>query len=97
MTTVNAYHDDDDDNDNDEDDEADDDDDDDDDDDEEEDDLSHGCFHCINNMTLLHMAHPLQTWNDERISWDPAQFCGISQVSIPKAFLWKPDIFIFEM
>ena len=74
-----------------------DDDDDDDDDDEEEDDLSHGCFHCINNMTLLHMAHPLQTWNDERISWDPAQFCGISQVSIPKAFLWKPDIFIFEM
>ena len=43
------------------------------------------------------MAHPLQTWNDERISWDPAQFCGISQVSIPKEFLWKPDIFIFEM
>ncbi|CAL8309372.1 unnamed protein product [Boreogadus saida] len=37
------------------------------------------------------------SWNDERISWDPAQFCGISRVSVPKEFLWKPDIFIFEM
>ncbi|KAK0134364.1 5-hydroxytryptamine receptor 3C [Merluccius polli] len=37
------------------------------------------------------------SWNDERITWDPAQFCGITQVSLPKEFLWKPDIFIYEM
>ncbi|KAM4524026.1 5-hydroxytryptamine receptor 3A-like [Odontesthes bonariensis] len=36
-------------------------------------------------------------WNDERISWDPAQFCGITKISIPKDLLWRPDLFIYEM
>ncbi|CAG5904243.1 5-hydroxytryptamine receptor 3A-like [Menidia menidia] len=36
-------------------------------------------------------------WNDERISWDPAQFCGITEVAIPKDLLWRPDLFIYEM
>ncbi|XP_045923925.1 5-hydroxytryptamine receptor 3A-like [Micropterus dolomieu] len=36
-------------------------------------------------------------WNNERISWDPAQFCGITQISVPKDMLWKPDLFIYEM
>ncbi|XP_074519121.1 5-hydroxytryptamine receptor 3A-like [Halichoeres trimaculatus] len=36
-------------------------------------------------------------WNHERISWDPDQFCGISEVAIPREMLWKPDIFIYEM
>uniref|UniRef100_A0A3Q3QS10 Uncharacterized protein n=1 Tax=Monopterus albus TaxID=43700 RepID=A0A3Q3QS10_MONAL len=36
-------------------------------------------------------------WNDERISWDPTQFCGITGVSVPRDMLWKPDLFIFEM
>ncbi|XP_067345193.1 uncharacterized protein [Channa argus] len=37
------------------------------------------------------------TWNNEHISWDPAQFCGITQVSVPIDLLWKPDLFIYEM
>ncbi|XP_054899052.1 5-hydroxytryptamine receptor 3A-like [Poeciliopsis prolifica] len=36
-------------------------------------------------------------WKDERISWDPAQFCGITEISVPKGILWKPDLFIYEM
>ncbi|KAM9837907.1 5-hydroxytryptamine receptor 3A-like [Aulostomus maculatus] len=36
-------------------------------------------------------------WYDERISWDPAQFCGISQISVPQYLLWKPDLLIYEM
>ncbi|KAF7204082.1 transcript variant X3 [Nothobranchius furzeri] len=36
-------------------------------------------------------------WNNELISWDPAQFCGITEMSVPKDALWKPDLFIYEM
>ncbi|XP_037836868.1 5-hydroxytryptamine receptor 3A [Kryptolebias marmoratus] len=36
-------------------------------------------------------------WNNERISWDPAQFCGITRLSVPENLLWKPDLFIYEM
>ncbi|XP_022598034.1 5-hydroxytryptamine receptor 3A-like [Seriola dumerili] len=36
-------------------------------------------------------------WNNEHISWDPAQFCGITQVSVPRDMLWRPDLFIYEM
>ncbi|XP_015237595.1 PREDICTED: 5-hydroxytryptamine receptor 3A-like [Cyprinodon variegatus] len=36
-------------------------------------------------------------WQDERISWDPSQFCGITEISVPKDMLWKPDLFIYEM
>ncbi|KAM4624588.1 5-hydroxytryptamine receptor 3A-like [Polymixia lowei] len=36
-------------------------------------------------------------WNDERVSWDPSQFCGITQISLPNEMLWKPDLFIYEM
>uniref|UniRef100_A0A087Y413 Si:dkey-49c17.4 n=1 Tax=Poecilia formosa TaxID=48698 RepID=A0A087Y413_POEFO len=36
-------------------------------------------------------------WNNEFISWDPAQFCGITHISVPKDLLWTPDLFIYEM
>ncbi|KAJ3608087.1 hypothetical protein NHX12_025137 [Muraenolepis orangiensis] len=36
-------------------------------------------------------------WNNERISWDPSQFCGIKALSLPKEMLWRPDLFIPEM
>uniref|UniRef100_A0A087Y485 Uncharacterized protein n=1 Tax=Poecilia formosa TaxID=48698 RepID=A0A087Y485_POEFO len=38
-----------------------------------------------------------QQWKDERISWDPAQFCGITEISVPKSILWRPDLFIYEI
>ncbi|XP_029312564.1 5-hydroxytryptamine receptor 3A-like [Cottoperca gobio] len=36
-------------------------------------------------------------WHNEYISWDPNQFCGIDNVSLPAEVLWKPDITIEEM
>ncbi|XP_073345271.1 5-hydroxytryptamine receptor 3A-like [Pagrus major] len=36
-------------------------------------------------------------WKNEFISWDPDQFCGIRNFSLPTALLWKPDITIEEM
>ncbi|XP_065806103.1 5-hydroxytryptamine receptor 3C-like isoform X2 [Labrus bergylta] len=36
-------------------------------------------------------------WKHEGISWDPAEFCGITQIAIPRDMLWRPDLFIFEM
>uniref|UniRef100_UPI0037E7B360 5-hydroxytryptamine receptor 3A-like n=1 Tax=Semicossyphus pulcher TaxID=241346 RepID=UPI0037E7B360 len=36
-------------------------------------------------------------WHNEYISWDPHQFCGIDNVSLPMEILWKPDLTIEEM
>ncbi|XP_047465579.1 5-hydroxytryptamine receptor 3A-like [Mugil cephalus] len=36
-------------------------------------------------------------WHNEYISWDPNQFCGIDNVSLPTDILWKPDLTIEEM
>ncbi|KAM9715905.1 5-hydroxytryptamine receptor 3A-like [Menidia menidia] len=36
-------------------------------------------------------------WNNDYISWDPNQFCGIDNVSLPTEILWKPDVTIEEM
>ncbi|XP_061612914.1 5-hydroxytryptamine receptor 3A-like [Phyllopteryx taeniolatus] len=36
-------------------------------------------------------------WHNEFISWDPQEFCGISNVSLPVGILWKPDLTIEEM
>ncbi|XP_038551093.1 5-hydroxytryptamine receptor 3A-like [Micropterus salmoides] len=36
-------------------------------------------------------------WHNEYISWDPKQFCGIDNVSLPTEVLWKPDLTIEEM
>ncbi|XP_013862420.1 5-hydroxytryptamine receptor 3A [Austrofundulus limnaeus] len=36
-------------------------------------------------------------WNNEYITWDPDQFCGIDNISLPTEILWKPDLTIEEM
>ncbi|XP_056124807.1 5-hydroxytryptamine receptor 3C-like isoform X2 [Rhinichthys klamathensis goyatoka] len=36
------------------------------------------------------------SWNNERISWDPKEFCGIKNVTLPKEMLWKPDLYVLE-
>ncbi|XP_070783700.1 5-hydroxytryptamine receptor 3A-like [Enoplosus armatus] len=36
-------------------------------------------------------------WHNEYISWDPKQFCGIDNISLPTEVLWKPDLTIEEM
>ncbi|XP_044033749.1 5-hydroxytryptamine receptor 3A-like [Siniperca chuatsi] len=48
-------------------------------------------------QTFIPFIWATMIWNNERISWDPAQFCGITQISVPRDMLWKPDLFIYEM
>ncbi|XP_041939109.1 5-hydroxytryptamine receptor 3A [Alosa sapidissima] len=35
-------------------------------------------------------------WVNELLRWDPKDFCGISEISVPKAYLWRPDFMIME-
>ncbi|XP_071400719.1 5-hydroxytryptamine receptor 3A-like [Centroberyx affinis] len=48
-------------------------------------------------QTFVPFIWILMIWNNERISWDPSDFCGIKQISIPREMLWRPDLFIYEM
>ncbi|XP_062298246.1 5-hydroxytryptamine receptor 3A-like [Scomber scombrus] len=48
-------------------------------------------------QTFIPFIWATMMWNNERISWDPAQFCGITKISVPRDMLWKPDLFIYEM
>ncbi|XP_063067809.1 5-hydroxytryptamine receptor 3A-like, partial [Engraulis encrasicolus] len=36
------------------------------------------------------------TWANKLLSWQPDQFCGIEEVSVPRELLWKPDLFLYE-
>ncbi|XP_061564830.1 5-hydroxytryptamine receptor 3A-like [Cololabis saira] len=36
-------------------------------------------------------------WHNDYISWNPDQFCGIDNVSLPAEILWQPDLTIEEM
>ncbi|XP_047465509.1 5-hydroxytryptamine receptor 3A-like [Mugil cephalus] len=48
-------------------------------------------------QTFIPFLWASMMWKNERISWDPAQFCGITHISVPKNMLWMPDLFIYEM
>uniref|UniRef100_A0A3B4DPE0 Si:dkey-49c17.4 n=1 Tax=Pygocentrus nattereri TaxID=42514 RepID=A0A3B4DPE0_PYGNA len=37
------------------------------------------------------------TWSNELISWNPEDFCGITEVSLPREMLWNPDLSIYEL
>uniref|UniRef100_A0A087Y4E8 Uncharacterized protein n=1 Tax=Poecilia formosa TaxID=48698 RepID=A0A087Y4E8_POEFO len=36
-------------------------------------------------------------WDNDFLSWDEEDFCGISEVVIPRESLWMPDVIIEEM
>ncbi|XP_024913816.1 5-hydroxytryptamine receptor 3A-like [Cynoglossus semilaevis] len=48
-------------------------------------------------QTFIPFVWVSMMWQNEFISWDPEQFCGITHVSVPKDLLWRPDLFIYEM
>ncbi|XP_060884483.1 5-hydroxytryptamine receptor 3A-like [Labrus mixtus] len=48
-------------------------------------------------QTFIPFIWVLMKWKHEGISWDPAEFCGMTQIAIPRDMLWRPDLFIFEM
>ncbi|XP_077594936.1 5-hydroxytryptamine receptor 3A [Stigmatopora nigra] len=48
-------------------------------------------------QTFIPFFWLMVSWTNERIFWDPDQFCGINEIDIPVELLWKPDIMILEM
>ncbi|KAM5137809.1 5-hydroxytryptamine receptor 3A-like isoform 2-T2 [Mantella aurantiaca] len=36
-------------------------------------------------------------WQNQFLSWDPSNFCGINRILIPEGSVWVPDITISEM
>ncbi|MEQ2245441.1 hypothetical protein ILYODFUR_028038, partial [Ilyodon furcidens] len=36
-------------------------------------------------------------WNNDYIEWNESDFCGITEVAVPREALWMPDITIEEM
>ncbi|KAM9843904.1 5-hydroxytryptamine receptor 3A [Aulostomus maculatus] len=36
------------------------------------------------------------SWMNEFLTWNPADFCGIRQVIVPRKMLWMPNVFIQE-
>ncbi|XP_063293325.1 5-hydroxytryptamine receptor 3A-like isoform X2 [Pelobates fuscus] len=48
-------------------------------------------------QTLTTLLWLKMTWQNEFISWNPDDFCGIDRVYISGDSLWKPDLFIYEM
>ncbi|KAI3365102.1 hypothetical protein L3Q82_010212 [Scortum barcoo] len=48
-------------------------------------------------QTFIPFIWATMIWNNERIKWDPAEFCGITQISVPRDMIWRPDLFIYEM
>ncbi|XP_062382873.1 5-hydroxytryptamine receptor 3A-like [Sardina pilchardus] len=36
------------------------------------------------------------SWVNELLRWNPEDFCGITEISVPKASLWRPDFTVME-
>ncbi|XP_034426825.1 5-hydroxytryptamine receptor 3A-like [Hippoglossus hippoglossus] len=49
------------------------------------------------DQTFIPYVWMFMSWESQHISWNPADFCGIKNVSIPNEVLWKPDLTIEEM
>ncbi|XP_040185081.1 5-hydroxytryptamine receptor 3A-like [Rana temporaria] len=57
--------------------------------------------------TIVNLDTALQTmttyiwfemaWQNEFISWDPANYCGIEKILIPGTRFWLPDLYIYEL
>ncbi|KAK2820598.1 hypothetical protein Q5P01_023557 [Channa striata] len=49
------------------------------------------------DQTFIPYVWILKSWQNEYISWNPEEFCGIESVGVPAEIMWKPDITIEEM
>ncbi|XP_037546870.1 5-hydroxytryptamine receptor 3A-like [Nematolebias whitei] len=49
------------------------------------------------DQTFVPYVWIILVWQNDYISWNPRDFCGIENVSIPTEILWKPDLTIEEM
>nr|XP_057904507.1 5-hydroxytryptamine receptor 3A-like [Doryrhamphus excisus] len=48
------------------------------------------------SQTLTSHVWIQMIWNNDFLTWNPSQFCGIDRLAFPKSKLWVPDIIIQE-
>ncbi|XP_077358017.1 5-hydroxytryptamine receptor 3A-like [Festucalex cinctus] len=49
------------------------------------------------DQTFVPYVWMFTRWQNDHISWDPEQFCGITNISLPTELFWHPDLTIEEM
>ncbi|XP_061913200.1 5-hydroxytryptamine receptor 3A-like isoform X1 [Entelurus aequoreus] len=49
------------------------------------------------DQTFIPYVWIFTKWQNDHISWNPQDFCGIENITIPHQVLWKPDLSIEEM
>ncbi|XP_019725684.1 5-hydroxytryptamine receptor 3A-like [Hippocampus comes] len=49
------------------------------------------------DQTFVPYVWIFTSWQNDHISWDPEQFCGIKSICLPTELFWKPDLTIEEM
>lgn len=40
----------------------------------------------------IHRCFPLQRWTDEFLRWDPSDYGGLKQITVPHDKVWLPDV-----
>ncbi|CAI9542554.1 unnamed protein product, partial [Staurois parvus] len=48
-------------------------------------------------QTMISYVWFNMAWQNQFISWDPANYCGIKQILIPGTDFWLPDLYVYEM
>lgn len=48
------------------------------------------------NQLMVSSSYFAEYWDDPRLSWDPAEYGGITKFTIPAKNLWVPDIIILN-
>lgn len=38
----------------------------------------------------------LQSWNDYKLRWNPADYGGVGDVRFPMGRIWKPDVLLYN-
>uniref|UniRef100_A0A914W4K4 Neurotransmitter-gated ion-channel ligand-binding domain-containing protein n=1 Tax=Plectus sambesii TaxID=2011161 RepID=A0A914W4K4_9BILA len=38
-----------------------------------------------------------QTWKDEHLQWDPADFGGVDHIRVPEELVWIPDVLLYSI
>ena len=48
--------------------------------------------HLIKNGSFFNIFNSKKTWSDQRFEWEPGEFQGITEITLPVNLLWVPDI-----
>lgn len=57
------------------------------------------CLHFLSSTFLVIekcLTSSSQYWQNEFLTWNPSDYCGIKMLAIPRSMLWIPDVTILE-